>query len=159
MFGSLIDDLKAKVDGMLKLAVAGAIAASAAVVAFMCFTVALFLWMQEIYGTLEAWLAIGACFAALAMLGGIFMIVLRRRTHPVKAATVRAEEPSMIARLLQEPAVLLTGLQILRLVGARRILPLVILGAVAGGLMLNRNGHASHHDAAAEQPSDEISNG
>lgn len=149
MFGSLIDDLKAKVDGMLKLAVTGAIAASAAVVAFMCFTVALFLWMQQTYGTLEAWLAIGACFAALAALGVIFMLVLRRRelANKAKAVSARAEEPSMVARLLQEPAVLLAGLQMMRLVGRRGILPIVLLGAVAGGIMMNhRNGHSARPD-------------
>jgi hypothetical protein len=151
VFGNLIDDLKAKVDGMLKLAVAGAIAASAAVVAFICFTVALFLWMQQTYGPLEAWLAIGALFAMLAALGAIFLLVLRRRTN--KAATVRAQEPSAAARLLQEPAVLLAGLQVLRLVGKRGLIPIILLGAVAGGIMLNhRNGHAGReHVAEAER--------
>ena len=149
MFGSLIDDLKAKVDGMLKLAVAGAIASAAAIVAFMCFAIALFLWMQQTYGTLEAWLAIGACFAALAVLGIIFMLVLRRRTltNRAKAVSARAEEPSMVTRLLQEPAVLLAGLQLMRLVGRRGILPIVLLGAVAGGIMMNhRNGHSARTD-------------
>jgi hypothetical protein len=145
VFGSLIDDLKEKVDGMLKLAVAGAIAAAAGIVAFMCFAVALFLWMQQTYGTLEAWLALGALFAALAALGLISMLVFRSRANSrrQKATTVsaRAEDPTMVSRLLQEPAVLLTGLQLLRFVGARRLLPVILLGVVAGGFLMSRNGH------------------
>jgi hypothetical protein len=148
---------------MLKLAVAGAIAAAAAVVAFMCFAIALFLWMQQTYGALEAWLAIGALFAALALAGLIAILVLRGRRHRPRAkravaerAAARSEDPGMVAKLLQEPAVLLTGLQLLRFVGVRRLVPLLILGAVAGGFMLNRNGHSAHH-AAAEPPSGEMS--
>jgi hypothetical protein len=156
VFGSLIDDLKSKVDGMLKLAVAGAVIAAAMVAAFMCFTVALFLWMQQNYGALEAWMAVGALFAVVAALGGIFLLVVRRRNH--KPARERAQEPSPVARLLQEPAVLLTGLQLVRMVGGRGLLPIILLGAVAGGLMMNRNGHtASHHRATAEHPSEEFS--
>jgi hypothetical protein len=151
VFGNLIDDLKAKVDGMLKLAVAGAIVAAAAVTAFACFTVALFLWMQQTYGSLEAWLAVGALFAAIAALGGIVVLFLRGRTR--KVVTPRPQEPNAVARLLQEPAVLLTGLQIVRLLGRRGLLPMIVLGVVAGGIMMNhRNGHAGReHVAEAER--------
>ena len=43
------------------------------------------------------------------------------------------EQASAVSRLLQEPAVLLTGLQIMRLLGPRVIVPVILLGAVAGG--------------------------
>jgi hypothetical protein len=46
----------------------------------------------------------------------------------------------MVSRMLQEPAVLLTGLQLVRILGARNILPVILLGAVAGGLLMGRNG-------------------
>lgn len=154
MFGSLIDDLKLKVDGMLKLAVAGAIAAAAATVAFFCFAVALFLWMQQTYGTLEAWMALGALFAVLAAIGAIFILNLRRRN--VVPAPKPREAASGVSRLLQEPAVLLTGLQIVRTLGVRGMLPIILLGAVAGGLFMNRNGHSTrlHPDQQAEYEAD-----
>lgn len=148
MFGSLFDDLKFKVDGMLKLAVAGAIAATAGIVAFFCFAIALFLWVQQEYGTLNAWLSLASLFLAVAIVGGIFMIVIRRRPAMRREAKPReATSPTM--KLLQEPAVLLTGLQIVRVLGVRGILPIILLGAVAGGLLMNRNGHSS--DARHEQ--------
>lgn len=153
MLGSLFDDLKHKVDGMLKLAVAGAVAAAAATVAFFCFAVALFLWMQQSYGTLEAWLALGALFVGVAAAGGIAALVLRRR--PALQAEARPREAaSPMARLMQEPAVLIAGLQVVRMLGARRVLPVVLLGLVAGGLLMGRNGQghgATHYQFGQER--------
>lgn len=150
MFGSLFDDLKFKVDGMLRLAVAGAIAAAAGVVAFFCFAVALFLWVQDTYGTLEAWLALASLFLAIAIVCAIMMSVIRRRPAMRREAPRPAPAPSAAKSLLQDPAILLTGLQIVRVLGVRGILPIVLLGAVAGGLLMSRNGHSAEarHDQA-----------
>jgi hypothetical protein len=157
VIGALFDDLKHKVDGMLKLAVAGAVVSAAAMAAFICFVVALFLWTQQNYGTLEAWLALGGLFILVAALGGAVMLAVRRRRRlPPRA---RPPEPSAIAKLLQEPAVLLTGIQVARVLGARGMLTLLILGAVAGGVMMNRNGHAQRphqHESAEHESADSL---
>ncbi len=131
---------------MLKLAVAGAIAAAAATVAFFCFAVSLFLWVQQNYSTLDAWVALGVLFFVVAIVCGIVMIVVRRRRPTPRSEAKPREQPSAVSRLLQEPAVLLTGLQIMRLLGPRVIVPVILLGAVAGGLLMGRNGH-SHREA------------
>ena len=155
MFGSLFDDLKLKVDGMLRIAVAGTIAAAATTVAFFCFAVALFLWVQQTYGTLEAWMTLGALFAALAVAGSLVITAVRRRREVMPAPKPR-EATSGVSRLLQEPAVLLTGLQIVRILGVRGVLPIILLGAVAGGLFMNRNGHSTrqHPEQQAEYEAD-----
>lgn len=152
MLGSLLDDLKAKVDGALKFAVIGVIAVGAALVAFLCLIVVLFLWMQQSYGTLEAWTALAVLFAVLATGALAAMLALRRRRRLFMEQRRRREPASPVARALQEPAILLAGLQVLRMLGARGVLPLLILGAVAGGVMLNRNGHSHREPAAAESP-------
>lgn len=147
-----IDDLKQKVDAMLKIAVAGAIAAAAAVVAFFCFAISLFLWVQQTYGTLDAWMALGALFVAVAIVCGILMLVLRRRRPAPRVAPKHREHAGAMSRLLQEPAILLTGLQVMRILGPRVIVPVLLLSAVAGGLLLGRNGHshrAGHESADA----------
>ena len=153
MISGLFDDLKRKVDGALKIAVAGSIAAAAATAAFACFAVAIFLWTQQSYGTLQAWSVLGALFAFVAAAGLVVALVVRSR-H-TRAQLERASEPSAFARLLQEPAVLLTGFQIARSLGGRGLLPLLILAAIAGGMMTNRNGrpdHAPHHEHAEHEP-------
>ncbi|MEX0590499.1 MAG: hypothetical protein WD207_05390 [Xanthobacteraceae bacterium] len=143
MIAALFDDLKLKVDGMLKLAVAGAIVAGATTAALICFAVVLFLWTQQNYGTLEGWVALGALFVLVAAIGTTVFLVVRQRVKR-RQPRERAQEASALARFLQEPAVLLTGVQIARTLGARGLLPLLILGAVVGGVMMNRNGHSGH---------------
>jgi hypothetical protein len=151
-----LDDLKRRVDGALKIAVAGAVAAAAATAAFACLAIVLFLWTQQNYGTMEAWLALAGLFAAVAAIGGIVVLAIRRR---VPARREPARETNAFARLLQEPAVLLTGLQLARGLGVRGLLPLLVLAAVAGGVMTSRNGRSdpAHHEHADHDPDEEIS--
>jgi hypothetical protein len=107
---------------------------------------------------MEAWLALSGVFAAVAAIGGIVVLAVRRRVPPVRRKPVR--ETNAFARLLQEPAVLLTGLQLARGLGVRGLLPLLVLAAVAGGVMTSRNGRsdpAQHHEHADRDPDEEIS--
>jgi hypothetical protein len=155
VISGLFDDLKRKVDGALKIAVAGAIFSAAGFAAFACFAVAIFLWTQQTYGTLQAWTALGTMFALVAIAGGAVALVVRNRG--ARRRVEEAREPSMLARLLQDPAVLLTGVQIARGLGLRGMLPLLILAAVAGGIMSNRNGRSdpAHHEHADHDAGDE----
>jgi hypothetical protein len=55
---------------------------------------------------------------------------------------------------------LLTGLQLARGLGVRGLLPLLVLAAVAGGVMTSRNGRsdpAHHHEHADHDPDEEVS--
>jgi len=161
VFAGFFDDLKRKIDGALKIAVAGAIASAAAMAALTCFAIVLFLWTQQNYDTLTAWTVLGALFAVVAAAGGIVALVVRNRGARRRAAELRERprEASTISRLLQEPAVLLTGLQIARSLGFRGMLPLIILAAVAGGVMTNRNGKsdpAHHHEHADQEPDEDL---
>ena len=92
MLTGLLDDLKRRIDGALKIAVAGAVAAAAATAAFACLAVVLFLWTQQNYGTMEAWLALAGLFAAVAAIGGIVVLAVRRRVPPVRREPVRETE-------------------------------------------------------------------
>jgi hypothetical protein len=155
----LFDDLKRKIDGALKIAVAGAIAAAAATAAFICLAIVLFLWTQQNYGTMEAWLALAGLFALVAAIGGIVVLAVRRRAPPPRPREAVRETPAF-ARLLQEPAVLLTGVQLIRSLGVRGLVPLVVLAAIAGGVMTSRNGrsHApQQHEHADHDAEEEIS--
>ena len=151
MIAALFDDLKSKVDDALKLAVAGSILAFAAMAAFVSLVVALFLWTHQNYGLLEAWIVLGGLFALIAVGSAIALLMIRRGR-----ARVQRDRPGF-NRVLQDPAVIVAGLQVVRQLGARGLLPLLIVGAVAGGLMMNRNGHAGREHSTglkSESPAD-----
>jgi membrane associated rhomboid family serine protease len=152
MFGELIDDLKLKLDRTLRSVVFGAMAAAAFGAAAVCGAVVLFLWISQTYSVMEAWAALGGLFAGLALLALIAMAVShsssRRRIREARAA-VEQDAPA-IPKMLQDPAMLLTGLQLIRIVGIRRLLPLLLVGGVAAGVLLNRSSDEPDHPAPAE---------
>ncbi|MCC6948590.1 MAG: phage holin family protein [Bradyrhizobiaceae bacterium] len=151
MVAALMNELRGRIDAALKLAVAGSIFVIAGFAAFVCFTVAIFLWTQQTYGSLEAWIAIGALFLVVAVAGAIALLVVRRRARSLPPPPRRAQP----ATLLQDPAVIVAGLQLVRTLSARGVLPLLVIGAIAGGLVMNRNGHSTrHHAPSAERGTD-----
>lgn len=140
MFGEIVDDLKLKLDLTLRSIVFGAVAAAALSAAAVCGAVVLFLWVSQTYGVMEAWAALGSAFLAVSLLTLIAMTVSRgnSRRRIRNQRTLAESEPGGIPKMLQDPAMILTGLQLLRIIGIRRILPLLLVGGVAAGFLLNR---------------------
>ncbi len=143
MFGGLIDDFKVRLDLTLKAMIAGAIFAAAGIAAFVCGLVILFLWTLETYGTLYAWGAVAGVFGTVALLALIPLLSTgSRRRALARAAERRAAEAeaegSRNPEWWQDPAMLLTGVQIARAVGLRKLLPLLAVGAVVAGVAFAR---------------------
>lgn len=143
MFGGLIDDFKVSLQLTLRAMIAGVIFAAAGVAAFACGLVILFLWTLETYGALYAWGAIAGVFGGLALAALIPLLSTRsRRRTLARAAERRAAEAeagrSRNPEWWQDPAMLLTGVQVVRAVGLRRLLPLLAVGAVVAGVALAR---------------------
>ncbi len=153
MIGPLLDDVKFKVDSTLRSIVFGAMVAAALGAASICGAVVLFLWVSQNYGVMEAWTALGGLFFAMAIVGLIALAAsrgrVRRRMKVDRAAAAEhsAKTPNFMqdpSSLLKDPAMLLTGLQIVRMIGIRRLLPLLLVGGVAAGFLLTRNEEPDH---------------
>lgn len=144
MFSGLIDDFKVRLDLTLKAMIAGAIVGFAGVAAFICGVVVLFLWVMQTYGTLEAWAAVAGLFGAIAILALIALLSSGRKRRELarlaeaRAAKAEAERKKNEPEWWQNPAMLLTGLQIARTLGIKGLLPVVAAGAVAAGYFLSR---------------------
>lgn len=158
MFNGLIDDFKVRLDLTLKAVVAGAIFAFAGMAAFICGLVILFMWTMQTYGVMQAWGAIAAVFGVIALFA---LIPLLSSSRKRRALAVLAEQRAAKAEAekkrqpdwWQDPAMLLTGLQIARTVGLKRMLPVLAIGAVAAGYFMSRQTDAE--DAAADvQPAE-----
>jgi len=142
----IIDDFKESTGNVVHLTSLATAAAFALLVttAFLC--AAAFMFVLEKYGPIQACLAGAAVFLVVALLAaGSYMA----RKHQIK---VRAEQEARSAAhsLLADPAVMAIGIQLVRAVGIKRLVPLLAIGGVAIGLMAAR-GHAN---ATAEEPAE-----
>lgn len=143
MLGGLIHDFKVRLDLTLKAMIAGVVFAAAGVAAFACGLVILFLWTLETYGMMYAWGAIASAFGVIALLALIPLLSSGRKrrmlSRAVEQRAAKAEaERNRNPEWWQDPAILLTGLQVVRTIGFRRLLPILAVGAVVAGVAISR---------------------
>jgi hypothetical protein len=139
----IVDDFKESTGNVVRLTSLAAAAAFALFIttAFLC--AAAFMFVLEKYGPIEACLAGAAVFLVVALLAaGSYMV----RKHQLK---VKAEQEARSAAhsLLADPAMLAIGLQVVRAVGIKRLVPLLAVAGVAVGLLAAR-GHAQAEEPA-----------
>jgi hypothetical protein len=139
----IIDDFKESSGNVVRLTSLAAAAAFALFVttAFLC--AAAFMFVLEKYGPIEACLAGAVVFLVVALLSaGSYMV----RKHQIK---VKAEQEAKSAAhsLLADPAMVAIGLQVVRAVGIKRLVPILAIGGVALGLLAAR-GHAQAEEPA-----------
>lgn len=145
MFGGLFGDVKERLGATLRTIAWGTIAAVAAVAALFFFAIAAYVWLAHNYGTVAASLVMAGFFLlvaiiAAAVVAGINSGLRRRRRR-------QADRASMI----RDPMLLATGLQLARGLGAKRLVPLVLLGSLAAGWLLSGLGPAPDEDAEEDE--------
>src|SRR5262249_57962210 len=91
-----------------------------------------------------------ACFAGAAIFFIVTLIaagtyMVRKRQIEARAA---ARAKAAASSLLADPALLVTGIQIVRAIGVKRLLPILAVGGLALGLMAGRG---QMNDPAGEQ--------
>ena len=129
MFKKMLDELKNTVSASLRSASLAAAAALTGVVTLGFLCAAAFVHILDRYGPIEACLAgAGAFFVVtLALVVGRLLLVRR--------AERRAAAKSAMKVALTDPMVIAAGLQVIRAVGIKRLVPLVALAGIALGLM------------------------
>ncbi len=144
MFQKFMDDFRESTGSALRLtSLALAVAVSLFItIAFLC--AAAFVYVLQSYGLLQACFAGAGVFFVATLVAAIGYAVRKRQ---IKKKPVEATKSTMQAAL-SDPMVLAAGLQIVRTIGLKRIIPLVAIGGIALGLMANRRAA----DAADEEP-------
>jgi hypothetical protein len=144
MFQRMIDDFKVSTGNAVHLTSLVLVAAVALFIttAFLC--AAAFMFVLQHYGPIEACLAGAGVFLVAALLAaGGYM----QRKHRIK---VRAEQEAKAAAArspLVDPAMVAIGIQLVRAVGIKRLVPILAIGGVALGLLAAR-GHAQAEEPA-----------
>jgi hypothetical protein len=143
MFQKMIDDLKASTGAALRLSsLAIAVAACLFITtAFLC--AAAFVFTLQTYGLIEACLAGAAVFFVATLLAAMGYAIQKREIarRPVEATK------SGISALLSDPVTMAIGLQLVRAIGVKRLVPLLAIGGIALGLMARAHGEDDDSDA------------
>jgi hypothetical protein len=145
MFQRLIDDFKDSTGTALRLTSLAAAAAIALFVTTSFLCAAAFILVLEKYGPVQACFTGAAIFFVVTMIAAICYMV---RKNQIK---VRAEQAakSTAQTLLADPMLVAAGIQVVRAIGIKKLIPILAVGGLALGLMMSR-GAASTGEAPAE---------
>jgi hypothetical protein len=138
MFQRMVDDFKESTGAALRLTSLAAAAAVALFIttAFLC--AAAFILVLERYGPVEACFTGAAIFFVVTLIAaGSYMA--RKRQVKLRA---QAAAKSVAQTMLADPMVVAAGLQIVRSIGIKKLIPLLAVGGLALGLMATRS-HAA----------------
>lgn len=147
MFQKFVDDLRVSTSGALRLtSLAIAVAVLLFVTtSFLC--AAAFVFVLERYGLIQACLTGAGVFFIATLLAAMSYAIHKRKTPPPKPV-----EPtkSTIQTALSDPMVLAAGLQIVRTIGVKRLVPILAIGGIALGLLASRNAAEAAEDEPEE---------
>ena len=135
MFQRIIDDVKASTGSAVRLSSLAAIAALALFIALWFVCAAAFIAVMDVYGVAPACLA-GAAIFLFAGLTVIAIYAVQKRQAEARAAE---QAKSTAHALLADPVMIATGIQIVRAIGVKRLLPILAVGGLALGLLAGRS--------------------
>lgn len=151
MFQRIIDGISASTGTTVRLTslAAGAAFALFVTTCFLC--AAVFISVLEKYGPVRACLAGAGIFFLLTLAAAGSYWGYKREVK--KRARIAAEHAAKSAAqsMLADPMLLATGLQIVRAIGIKRLLPLLAIGGVALGIMASRAGVSDEVSAEAAE--------
>jgi hypothetical protein len=151
MFQRIIDGISASTGTTVRLTslAAGAAFALFITTCFLC--AAAFIAVLDKYGPAPACLAGAGIFFLLTLAAaGSYWGYKREAQKRARIAAERAAR-SAAQSVLADPMLLATGLQLVRAIGIKRLLPILAIGGVALGIMASRAGAV---DEASAEPAE-----
>src|SRR6202795_1053166 len=135
MVARMIDDFKDATGTVLRLtSLAAAVALCLFITtSFLC--AAAFVFVLEKYGLIQACLAgAGIFFVVTLIAAGCYMV----RKNQVKAR-VEDTAKSAMQTALADPMLVAAGIQLIRAIGIKKLVPILAVGGLALGLLASRN--------------------
>jgi hypothetical protein len=135
MFQRLADDLKDSTGTALRLTSLAAAAALALFITISFLCAAAFVFMLQRYGLVEACLTgAGVFFIVAVSAAGCYMA----RKNQVKARAAETAK-SAVQTALADPMLVAAGIQVIRAIGVKKLIPILAVGGLALGLLASRN--------------------
>jgi hypothetical protein len=135
MFARVIDDFKDSTATALRLTSLAAATALALLVTISFLCAAAFVFVLQRYGLIEACLTGAGVFFVVALVAAAGYMVRRNR---VKARATETTKSALHAALA-DPMVVAAGVQVIRAIGIKRLIPILAVGGLALGYLASRN--------------------
>jgi hypothetical protein len=155
MFHRIIDDFKDSTGTALRMTSLVAAAGFALFIAGCFVCAAIFVAVLQKYGPIEACLTVAGIFLVISLCVAAIYLGKKRqaKARAIAEAAVAARESarSSASSILADPMLLAAGLQIVRAVGIKKLIPLLAIAGLAVGVFVSRNAGAAKPDETAEQ--------
>jgi hypothetical protein len=135
MFARMIDDFKDSTSTALRLTSLAMVAAIAlfVMISFLC--AAAFVYVLQNYGLIEACLTGAGIFLVVALIAAVGYVVRKNRVKAHAAETTK----SAVHTALADPMLVAAGIQVIRAIGIKKLIPILAVGGLALGLLASRN--------------------
>jgi hypothetical protein len=143
----MIDDFKDSTGIALRLTSLAAAAALALLITTSFLCAALFVFVLQKYGPVEACLTGAAVFFVVTLIAAGCYIA---RKNKVEARAARAADSakSAVQSALADPMLVAAGIQVIRAIGIKKLIPILAVGGLALGFLASRNTAASDETPA-----------
>lgn len=135
MFQRIIDDVRDRTGSALKLTSFAAAAAIALFITISFLCAAVFVVVLDRYGLMQACLAGAGIFFIVAVIALVCYAVRKRQLKALAAERTKSAMHSALA----DPMVVAVGLQLVRAIGVKKLIPILAVGGLALGLLASRN--------------------
>ena len=149
MFQRLIEDFKDSTGTALRLTSLAAAAALALLVTtgFLC--AAAFVFVLREYGPVQACLTGAAIFFVVTLIAaGCYMA--RKRQIEARAEQAARMAKSTAQTVLADPMMVAAGIQVVRAIGIKKLIPILAVGGLALGFLVSRGSTGDASEAPAE---------
>jgi malonyl CoA-acyl carrier protein transacylase len=138
MFQRMINDFKESTGTALRLTSLAAAAALALFITTSFLCAAAFVFVLQKYGLVEACLTGAAVFFVVAMIAaGCYMV--RKKQLEARAAHAAETAKSAVQTALADPVLVAAGIQVIRAIGVKKLIPILAVAGLALGLLASRN--------------------
>jgi hypothetical protein len=135
MFQRIIDDVKLSIGTGVRQTSLAAMAAVALFITTSFLCAAAFVAVLSRYGLIEACLSGAGLFFVVTLIAAATYLVRKRQIERLAKERAKSAAHAMLA----DPMVVAAGLQVVRAVGVKRLIPILAVGGIALGLLASRS--------------------
>ena len=146
MFQRMIDDFKESTGTAVRLTSLAGAAALALFITMSFLCAAAFVYVLQNYGLVQACLTGAAVFFVVTLIAAGCYTVRKNRVKARAAEAARSAAHSPLA----DPMLIAAGVQLIRAVELKKLIPLLAVGGLALGLLASRNAPTAAGDDAPE---------